>query len=64
MNPTSRPNRSALPADPRIVKKVRRDNASHADYGALLGEENHDYLLHPSPNKQTRQPPEFGRPGL
>ena len=63
MNPTPRPHRPALQADPRIVNKVRRDNAASAYYGALLGEETHDYLLHPSLPKQANQPLDFGRPG-
>lgn len=66
MNPTPHPNPPALQAASRIVKKVRRDHAAHAHAydGALLGEETHDYLLHPSPSIQTRHLLEFGRPSL
>lgn len=55
---------SALQADPRIVKKTRRDTAAHAPFGGLLGEEDQDYLHRPNRSSQALRPLEFGRPGL
>ena len=63
MTPTPRPTRSALPADPRTVGKVRRDQATQAAYGALPGEESRDYLRHPGLPARPNHPLDFGRPG-
>ena len=59
--PSSRP---ALQADPRIVKKARRDSADYAPFGGLLGEQVPDYLHQPNRGAQAPRPLEFGRPGL
>ena len=64
MKTTPNPTRTALRADPRIVKKARRDNAAYASFGALPGEQDHDYLHQPNRSSQAPRHLDFGRPGL
>jgi hypothetical protein len=64
MKPTPNPARPALQADPRIVKKIRRDNAAYAPPGGLLGEESSTYLHQPPQRPQPPRLLELGRPGL
>lgn len=61
---TPSPNRPAMQADPKIVKKTRRDNANYTFFGGLPGEPDYDLLLQPSCGPQASRPREFGRPGL
>jgi hypothetical protein len=51
-------------ADPRIVKKVRRDHASAALSDGLSGEQDHDYLPPLSVLPQGLRLTDFGRPRL
>lgn len=61
---TPAPNRPPMQADPKIVKKTRRDNANHTFYGGLPGEPDNDLLTQPDRNTQSRRLLDFGRPGL
>ncbi|HEX8507531.1 MAG TPA: hypothetical protein VF630_19370 [Hymenobacter sp.] len=64
MNTTPHPTRPALQADPKIVKKTRRNTAAYGSFSGRLGEAGHDYLHQPNPSFQAPRPLEFGRPGL
>ena len=61
MKTASDPTRAALQADPRIVKKTRRDNAAYAFFDGLPGERDHDYLHQPVSTPQVPRPLPFGR---
>ena len=64
MKPTFHAAPPLLSADPKIVRKVRRDHAAYAFFESLPGEQDHDYLPRNSALPQPRRLPEFGRPGL
>ena len=64
MKTTPNPTRPALQADPKIVKKTRRDNAAYASFDGLLGEQDQDYLYQSNSRPQALRSLEFGRPGL
>jgi len=64
MKPVINPARSLPPADPKIVRKVRRDHATYPFSESLPGEQNQEYLSRPSPLPSPLRLAEFGRPGL
>lgn len=58
------PTRAALQADPKIVKKARRNNAAYGSFNALPGEQDQEHMHHADFSRQAPRPLEFGRPGL
>ncbi|MBF9144082.1 hypothetical protein [Hymenobacter properus] len=62
MKPAPKSVRQFPPADPDIVRKVRRDHVAYAFFESLPGEQDHDYLPRALPQPQRLA--EFGRPGL
>jgi hypothetical protein len=61
-NPTPAP--AALQADPKIVKKTRRDRAAYAPCGGLFGKQDNDYKHQPNRSLQPPRMLEFWRPSL
>lgn len=64
MKTSPTPTPPALQADPKIVRKTRRDKAAYAAAAELPGEQDHDYLPQHTPSPQDGRSLEFGRPGL
>ena len=57
------PTRLPLQANPKIVKKARRNCAAYGSFSALRGEQDHDQLFWPN-YLQVLRLTEFGRPVL